>query len=132
MLLEAMWGLRVAGNAGYGEEIVQELPDWHWTNHGFRKLSPNGHQYGVTKVGICGEEPLDVALQFDGSTWSDRVGGCWRPIVKTTGWVVVGMTLRARAVHVIVKDWTRMTGKVVQSVWVVAQIRICSRGRAQW
>ena len=83
-----MWGLRVAGNARYREEVIQELLDRHWTNHGLHKLPPNGHQYRVMEVSVCGEEPLEVALWFDGSTWPD--------------WVMVGMILRARTVHVIV------------------------------
>ena len=95
-----MWGLRVAGNARYREEVIQELPDRHWTNHGLHKLLPNGHQYWVTEASVCGEEPLEVALWFDGSTWPDWVAGCCRPILRTTDWVMVGMILRARTVHV--------------------------------
>jgi len=61
------------------------------------------------KVGVCGEEPLGVALQFDGSTSSGWVAGCGHPIAKRIN-IWVGMILRESVVHVVA-DWMARVGR---------------------
>ena len=63
------------------------------------------------KVGVCGEEPLSVALRFDGSTCPGWAAGCGRPIAKRTDiQVVVGLRASVSVVH-IVADWMVREGR---------------------
>ena len=68
VLLEALMGLGIVGNTGYGKEFIKEFLDRHWANYGTCKLRPNGHQNRVMKASVCRVKPLGVAFRSNRST----------------------------------------------------------------
>lgn len=57
-------------------------------------------------MGVCGEEPLDGAPRFEGSTLPGWVASCWHSLVKSAViWAIIGMSVRARPVHVVANSW---------------------------